>query len=135
MYLNIAACNIKSKDFETAVAACNEALKLDPYNVKALYRRARAVALPINSGVESFRESLVDLKRIVEIAPEWQPAVKEMKRLQQLIDLNRKREKDTYSKMFSSTKSVSDYIQQKNVPLNYKSQEDLEYERERLKMD
>lgn len=30
MFLNIAACNIKSKDFETAVAACDEALKLDP---------------------------------------------------------------------------------------------------------
>jgi tetratricopeptide (TPR) repeat protein len=33
-YLNIAACNIKGKDYESAVSACNEALKLDPYNVK-----------------------------------------------------------------------------------------------------
>jgi len=40
--LNIAACYIKSKDFESAFAACSEALKLDPYNIKALYRRARA---------------------------------------------------------------------------------------------
>jgi tetratricopeptide (TPR) repeat protein len=40
--LNIAACNIKSKDFETAVLACEEALKLDAKNIKALYRRGRA---------------------------------------------------------------------------------------------
>lgn len=67
MYLNIAACNIKTKDYETAVAACNEALKLDPYNVKALYRRARAVAMPINSSVEDFRNAITDLKRIIEV--------------------------------------------------------------------
>lgn len=67
MFLNIAACNIHIKDFETAVEACNEALKLDPYNTKAIYRRARARALPINSGVEEFREALADLKRVLEI--------------------------------------------------------------------
>ena len=50
-YLNIAACNIKTKVFKEAVLACDEALKLDPNNLKALYRRARATALPINAGV------------------------------------------------------------------------------------
>ncbi len=80
--MNIAACNIKGKDYESAVSACNEALKLDPYNVKALYRRARAVALPINSGVEDFREAMTDLKRIVEVIdPQYGPALKELRRL------------------------------------------------------
>ena len=55
MFLNIAACNIKSKDFETAVLSADEALKLDPLNIKGLYRRARAKSLPINSGVEEFK--------------------------------------------------------------------------------
>ena len=81
MYLNIAACNIKSKDFEAAVASCNEALKMDPYNIKALYRRARAIALPINSGVEEFRQALVDLKRIIELDTENKSTLKEIKRL------------------------------------------------------
>ena len=53
-YLNIAACNIKTKAFESAVNASNEVLLLDPKNLKALYRRARATALPINSGVPEF---------------------------------------------------------------------------------
>lgn len=117
LYLNIAACNIKFKDYETAVAASNEALKLDPYSVKALYRRARAVALPINSGVEDFRAAMVDLKRIVEVIdPRHGPSLKEMKRLQNLIDVNRKREKDTYSKMFTPAtpggKGISDKIEE-----------------------
>lgn len=80
--MNIAACNLKSKDYETAQAACDEALKIDPYNVKALYRRARAIALPINSGVEDFRNATVDLKRILEnIDQHYQPALKELRRL------------------------------------------------------
>lgn len=69
MFLNIAACNIQIKDFETAYEACNEALKLDPYNIKALYRRAKSKALPVNSGVEEFRAALVDLKRVLELDP------------------------------------------------------------------
>lgn len=82
MYLNIAACNIKTKDYEAAVASCNEALKLDPYNVKALYRRARAVALPINSGVEEFRAAIADLKQISEVIdPAHAPTLRELRRL------------------------------------------------------
>jgi hypothetical protein len=35
-YLNLAACNLKLKDSYTSTCACNEALLLDPGNVKAL---------------------------------------------------------------------------------------------------
>ena len=36
-YLNIAACHLKSNNSKIAMDACNETLKLDPKNVKALY--------------------------------------------------------------------------------------------------
>jgi tetratricopeptide (TPR) repeat protein len=116
MYINISACNIKTKDYETAVAACDEALKIDPYNIKALYRRARSLALPINSSVEDFRLAMVDLKRLLEIDPENFAALREVKRLQRLIDVNRKREKETYGKMFYSKDtagSVSEYVEKR----------------------
>ena len=80
-FLNIAACNIKTKDFETALQACNEALRLDPYNIKALYRRARAQSLPINSGVEEFRKALVDLKTVSELDSTNIPVQRELRRL------------------------------------------------------
>ena len=134
MFTNIAACNIKTKDFETARAACDEILKLEPYNIKALYRRARSMALPINSGVEDFRASLVDLKRLLDIDPENMPAKREVKRLQRLIEINRKREKDTYGKMFfgEAAGSVSEYVDKKikKEPINYKTIEDQEFEKE-----
>ncbi len=76
---------------------------------------------------------MTDLKHIVEdIDPQYQPAIKELKRLQKLVDINRRREKDTYSKMFKGGPG-NDYIDEKRQreSLNYKSMEDLEFERER----
>jgi FK506-binding protein 4/5 len=60
-YLNIAACNIKNKSYTEAVLACEEALKIDPKNLRALYRRARATSLPINAGVPELRKAMNDL--------------------------------------------------------------------------
>lgn len=48
-----------------------------------------------------------------------------------MIDINRKREKETYSKMFTAKPGISEEIPKINVPLNYKTIEDQEYERER----
>jgi len=67
-YLNIAACNIKTKNFKEATASCDECLKLDPQNVRAMYRRARAVALPINAGVPDLRSAVEFLNKVIEIA-------------------------------------------------------------------
>ena len=60
-----------------------------------------------------------------------------MKKLEKLIDINRKREKDTYGKMFNTTKSISEYVEEKTSkqPINYKTLEDREYEKEKKKMD
>jgi hypothetical protein len=51
--------------------------------------------------------------------------------------VNRKREKDTYGKMFTSGNSVSEYVSQKikREPLNYKTVEDQEFEKEKAKID
>lgn len=40
--LNIAACNIAMKDYGQAIRNSTEAVELDPLNVKALLRRAKA---------------------------------------------------------------------------------------------
>ena len=66
-FLNIAACNIKAKDFKATVDACNEVFKLDPDNLRAYYRRARGTALPINAGVPEFRKAVKDLEKLLEL--------------------------------------------------------------------
>jgi len=78
---------------------------------------------------------MVDLKRIVEaIDPSHGPSLRELKRLQGLVDVNRKREKDTYSKMFTGGHMPDRLEEEKKRQMTYKTVEELEYERERAKM-
>lgn len=78
---------------------------------------------------------MVDLKRIVEVIdPSHGPSLRELKRLQGLVDVNRKREKDTYSKMFTSGGLPDRLEEEKKRQMTFKTVEELEYERERVKM-
>jgi len=115
-YLNIAACNLKMKEYQTSVEACNEALILDPNNVKALYRRARAKVLPINANHEAYQQAIDDLNKGIQIDPQNSAIKKELKRLESEIKLISKREKETYIKMFkdSSSNKGEDWKEQKD---------------------
>ena len=48
IYLNIAICNIKLDRHSIADIACDEVLKLDSKNTKALYRKALAITNTFN---------------------------------------------------------------------------------------
>jgi hypothetical protein len=139
-FLNIAACSIKTKAFEPAVAACEEVLKLEPTNLQAIYRRARATALPINAGVPELRKSMKDLDHVIEKSKkgEFKHARKEKVRVQQLIDINFKRERETYAKMFNPKTSVSEFVKKTSKGadfLKFKSSEEKEFEEELKKID
>ena len=143
-YLNIAACNIKNKSFTEAILACDEALKLDAQNIRALYRRARATALPINAGVPDLRKAIVDLDLILKLK-EDDPnphavdyVIKEKDRVQNLIDINYKREQETYAKMFNPKTSITDFIKKTSKgmdSLKFKSSEEKEFEKELEKIE
>lgn len=115
------ACNIKSQNYIDALPEVNEVLKLDPGNKVALYRRARAVSLPVNASVEDIKLAIEDLKNIGSDEPR---ITNEIERLEKMAKVNRKRERETYSKMFFANKqqqgqsgqeqeSVTDYVQKK----------------------
>ena len=74
---------------------------------------------------------------MLALKPDFKPAITEIKKLEKLIDINRKREKDTYGKMFNTSKSISDYVEEKasKQPISYKTMEDKEFEKESKKMD
>ena len=69
----------------------------------AFWRRAKARTAPINAGVPEFREALKDLARIID--QKDKKVVKETKRLKALVNVNSKREHETYSKMFVRSKT------------------------------
>ena len=143
LFLNIAACNIKVKAFTEAVKACEEVLALDPDNLRAYYRRARATALPINAGVPDLRKAVTDLDKVLELAEaipngKYNFVKKEKARVQNLIDVNFKREQDTYAKMFNPKTSVSEFVKRTSKgmdALKFKTIEEKEFEKELEKID
>ena len=68
-YQNIALTAYRMKDFCLSIDACNEILSLEPLNVKALYRRAKATIAPKSAGTSKYLEALSDLKMALRLEP------------------------------------------------------------------
>lgn len=74
-YLNLAACQLNQKQYKHVIDNCTKALKIDPHNVKGLFRRGQA-SLCVND-YESARE---DLTLALSVEPNNR-AIKEQLRL------------------------------------------------------
>ncbi|XP_075155896.1 AH receptor-interacting protein [Haematobia irritans] len=88
--LNYAQCRLLAQDYYAVIEHCTEVLKLDPQNVKALFRRAKA-----HFGAWNPNEARDDFQQALELDPSLQTAVnKELKaieRTQHERDLEDKR--------------------------------------------
>lgn len=110
LYLNISICSIKLKEFNTSLKACDEALRLDTKNVKGYYLKARSRILDINSGVDELKLAVRDLKEGLKIDPANKPIIEQLHKVMKLVNINSKREKETYLQMFDKNNSVEDYV-------------------------
>lgn len=91
----MALAYIKLEKLDNAFQSCNEALTIDPNNVKALYRRAT-----VHHGRRKFDDALKDLQDAERLAPED----KAVKKLRRLVDhemlKQKKKEQAMAKKMF-----------------------------------
>ena len=152
---NMVACYLKEENFEDAKPAAEEILRLDPDNRLGLIRRAKSVSSPVNAGVEDYEQAIADLEKINS---EEERILKEILRLKEQVKINRKRERNTYGKMFFSTgvtkkgadgevvkaekkpveiQSITDYVTKKHPKLEKTAVtfEDKEIELEMQKID
>merc|ERR1719491_129721 len=67
--LNSAACHLKFKDYTEAKKNCDNVLKEDRMNAKALYRHAQA-----NLGLKNYMECIADVKKHIEVEPQSREA-------------------------------------------------------------
>mmetsp|Transcript_32938 Transcript_32938/g.61408 ORF Transcript_32938/g.61408 Transcript_32938/m.61408 type:complete len:546 (+) Transcript_32938:74-1711(+) len=92
--LNSASCQLKLKDNEEARKHCDNVLKEETCNVKALYRRAQA-----NMGHLEFMDSITDLKKLIEIDPKNREARTLLKEAQAKQKEEDKAAKSLFTKM------------------------------------
>ncbi|XP_058107370.1 70 kDa peptidyl-prolyl isomerase-like [Magnolia sinica] len=74
--LNNAACKLKLGEYSEASRLCTKVLDLDPYNVKALYRRSQSYM-----EMSDLEKAEVDIKKILSIDPYNRDAKLEYKKL------------------------------------------------------
>jgi FK506-binding protein 4/5 len=92
--LNSAACNLKLQEFSDAQKNCDNVLKEETSNVKALFRRAQA-----HLGNKNYVVSMADLKKLIEIDPQNREARALMKEAQAGQKEEDKKSKGLFAKM------------------------------------
>ncbi|KAF9585631.1 hypothetical protein BGW38_001454 [Lunasporangiospora selenospora] len=76
LYVNRAACNLHFGNYRRVLTDCAHALKLNPKNVKALFRSAKALA-----ALEMYKEAIDCCEHALNADPDNQPAKDELKKI------------------------------------------------------
>ncbi|XP_043583617.1 peptidyl-prolyl cis-trans isomerase FKBP4 isoform X2 [Bombus pyrosoma] len=94
-HLNLALSYLKIEQNVEAKDACNEALKLSPQNVKALFRRGQAYL-----ALASPEIAIKDFQEVLKIEPKNTAAIKQIGVCNNLIKRQLAKEKKLYANMF-----------------------------------
>ena len=95
LYLNLAMCNLKLGENDSAVEDCDHALKIDSANVKGLYRRGCAF-LKLNN----LDRAAADLKQAQELDPMNAGVKKELRTLALHQKAAKEKEREMAARMF-----------------------------------
>ena len=96
LYTNQAACHVKASQWDSAVSAANAALKLEPSNVKARFRRGVAES---NSGL--LDEAKADLVAVIKADPKNREARNVLEVVNTALRSRTSSEREMFSKSFA----------------------------------
>lgn len=95
-YSNQALCYQKTNDQFEGKHACDEALKLEPNNIKALYRRGQC-----NLATNEYKEALLDFQKVLELETTNKAAQNQIQICKLKIKEANDKEKKIYANMFT----------------------------------
>lgn len=97
LMLNLAACQLKFKQYPHVVENCNRVLELEPKNVKALYRRGQA-----HTNMNDFERAREDLTEAKKLEPGNRAIDEQLKVLDSKVSQQNAKYKDALKSMFQS---------------------------------
>ena len=126
--LNISLVYLITKDYSNAIKACDEVLKIEPDNVKALYRKAKSYI----DDPKSLMDDYIQAEKLLELAHKIKPNNLEIKNtLEQFskkLNDDKKKEnrvyKNYYHRINNENNSVNNNINN-NVEKKMKNEEDM----------
>src|SRR3989338_5304264 len=93
--VNTATCCFKLDRFAQALENCNDALRLEPGNVKALFRRSQC-----HIKLKDFAAAVADLKLALDSEPSNRDLANQLAAAQKLVKLQKDQQRKMYAKMF-----------------------------------
>ncbi|XP_026760724.1 FK506-binding protein-like [Galleria mellonella] len=96
LYNNLAHCQLQYNQYDAALELCNRALKHDPDNLKALYRRCVAY-----HGLNMYEEAWADIQHALKIDPNDKAAQQKANMIRPKIEKINKEYTNLVKKMFS----------------------------------
>jgi len=97
-FSNQALCHLKLMDGMGAFKACESALKLDPKNVKALFRRGQSAEIS-----QEWEDAIGYFKAVVEVDPKNTAALNKIKFCRNKVMSFKQAQKKKYANMFERT--------------------------------
>ena len=100
LMLNLAACQLKLKQYPYVVENCDRVLQAQPNSVKALYRRGQA-----HTNMNDFECAREDLLKAKKLEPNNRAIDEQLRILDSKVHQHNARYKDALKSMFQSTSS------------------------------
>lgn len=97
-FSNQAICHLKLQDGIQALKACEMALKLDPQNIKALFRRGQAAEMS-----QEWEDAIGYYKATLEVDPKNVTAANKVKFCRNKVQTYKQAQKKKYANMFERT--------------------------------
>ncbi|XP_038671048.1 FK506-binding protein-like [Scyliorhinus canicula] len=95
LYSNLAACQLKQKQFRHVIQNCSKALEIDPDSVKCLYRRGQAYA-----SINEFEKARDDCRRVLLLEPGNTAAAHHLRILNEQVKAQNEKIGKAMSKLF-----------------------------------
>lgn len=103
IHSNLAATNIKLGEFTAAKKNCDDALTIDPKNVKALFRRAQAQMAGGNA-----EEAIVDLKSALQVDSRNAAVSQLLAKAKAVVKAHQVKERNTFGGIFEKLSKLED---------------------------
>jgi len=102
-YLNIAACKLKIGDYLDVIKNCDDVIKVQPDNVKALFRKGQALNI-----LDVWDEAKQLLSRALELDPQNTDVKKELALLKQKRQQQDQKDRKVFSGLFERMSKMRD---------------------------